>query len=68
MKYKLKEEDEERKVYDDIFKHSEAIKDKFKKTMDTIGTIYGDELENSHFNSKPLFYTLFCILFSSFTH
>lgn len=49
--------------YDDEFKEAEIIKKRFRETMDTISEIYGEELPYSCFNSKPLFYSLFCVIY-----
>lgn len=51
------------KKYDDAFPHMNRIITEFKGTMDMIGGIFQDRLSNSHFNSKPLFYSLFCVLY-----
>lgn len=50
-------------TYDDEFKESDSVKKKFKEVMDTIGDIFGEDLQNSYFNSKPLFYSLFCVIY-----
>ncbi|MEO0131421.1 MAG: DUF262 domain-containing protein [candidate division WOR-3 bacterium] len=51
------------KQYDDKFELKEEIKEKFKKCMDIIGYIYGDQLPNSFFNRIPPFYSLYCVLY-----
>lgn len=51
------------KQYDDKFEQRKEVLNKFKSTMDTIGQIYYESLENSNFRSIPLFYTLFCVIY-----
>jgi len=51
------------KQYDDKFDQRKEVLNKFKSTMDTIGKIYYESLENSNFRSIPLFYTLFCVIY-----
>jgi len=51
------------KKYDDEFTQKKQIEENFKKTIDTIGEIYGNGLANSIFNRSPLFYSLYCIIY-----
>lgn len=51
------------KRYDDEFKNRSIIVNRFQDVINTIGEIFEDDLKVSKFNSKPLFYTIFCIVF-----
>ena len=50
------------KKYDDEFDGREAYKNKFKSIMDKIALIFGDDLKESNFSARPLFYSLFGVL------
>jgi hypothetical protein len=49
--------------YDNKFPDRDKIKERFKKCIDTIGEIYGENLPSSYFNRAPLFYTLYCVIY-----
>jgi len=51
------------KKYDDNFPFKKQIEENFRKTIDTIGEIYGDVLPNSLFSGTPLFYSLYCLIY-----
>lgn len=48
------------RMYDDEFPEQSMVVDRFKQCMDTIGEVMGDRLAASNFNSKHLFYSLYC--------
>lgn len=51
------------KQYDDEFPEQGMVIEKFKQSMDIIGEVIGERLDDSHFNSKHLFYSLFCAIY-----
>lgn len=59
--YKLIEE--YYRKYEDEFPQKEQVEYNFRKTIDTIGEIYGDTLSDSLFRRGPLFYSLYCLIY-----
>ncbi|MDP2749906.1 MAG: DUF262 domain-containing protein, partial [Nanoarchaeota archaeon] len=51
------------KKYDDSFPIMNKVTTEFKKCMDIIGEIFDGHLADSAFNSKPLFYSFFCVIY-----
>jgi hypothetical protein len=51
------------KDYDDKFNQASIIRKQFKECMDYIGEIYNDNLKNSIFSNKTMFYSLFCVVY-----
>jgi len=51
------------KTYDNIFPNRDRHERRFKETIDTIGGIFGDDLQNSVFRATRLFYPLFCAVY-----
>jgi len=51
------------KKYDDDFPLKKQVEESFRKTIATIGQIYGDVLPNSLFSGIPLFYSLYCLIY-----
>lgn len=51
------------KKYDDDFPLRKQVEENFRKTIDTIGQIYGDVLPTSLFRRNPLFYSLYCLIY-----
>lgn len=51
------------RIYDDDFTNSEKYESEFRRTMDTIGEVYGERLPNSNFKRPHMFYTLFTVMF-----
>ena len=49
--------------YDEEFENRKEIEDRFCKTMDYIGNLYGGCFANSRFTSSPLFYSLFVVIY-----
>jgi hypothetical protein len=49
--------------YDDDFPQEEAVKERFKRLIDTIAEIFEDSLIESQFRKSTLFYSLFCALY-----
>ena len=49
--------------YDDSFPGNAKIVNEFKHTIDSIGDIFEDTLENSFFHTREGFYTLFCVIY-----
>ncbi len=47
------------KKYDDTFDKKEKVINRFKENIDTISQLFDGNLSNTHFSSKPLFYSLF---------
>jgi hypothetical protein len=51
------------KRYDDTFSKSRKLRKKFESCILTIQGIFGEELINSAFRKKALFYSLFCAVY-----
>ncbi len=51
------------KDFEEKLPQSEKYTKQFREIMDNISEIYKDELKNSQFNRKPMFYSLFSILY-----
>lgn len=51
------------KKFEEKLPQVEKYRSQFKEVMDTISEIYGDDLKNSKFNLKPLFYSLFSVIY-----
>ena len=51
------------KRYDPSFPNGWVLSGRFRKTMDTIGEIFGDMLGRSSFRRVHMFYTLFCSIY-----
>jgi hypothetical protein len=51
------------KKYDDHFPNRRAHEKRFRETMDVIGGIAGNELQQLKFRAERLFYPLFCAVF-----
>lgn len=49
--------------YDDEFPQKAQIESNFRKTIDTIGEIYGNILPDSLFRGTPLFYSFYCLIY-----
>jgi hypothetical protein len=49
--------------YDDEFPQKDIVELNFRKTIDLMGNIYGDELKSSNFKRPPVFYGLFVSLY-----
>ncbi|MGA1980568.1 MAG: DUF262 domain-containing protein [Sedimentisphaerales bacterium] len=48
--------------FDDVFGKRKYVSDQFKETIDTISEIMGENLSESNFSKKPLFYSLFGVI------
>lgn len=53
------------KRYDEVFKDREKLIERFKKIIDVIGELFSNNLVNSKFHEKGLFFILFCIVYDS---
>ena len=51
------------KDFEEKLPQSEKYTKQFKNIMDSISEIYSDELKDSHFNRRPMFYSLFTVLY-----
>jgi hypothetical protein len=49
--------------YDDEFPSRRIHEKRFRETIDTIGALFGDRLEDSEFSAIRLFYPLFCAVY-----
>jgi hypothetical protein len=49
--------------YDGDFPHQKPVESRFRTVMDTIERVLGDSLKDSQFRKKPLFYSLFCVVY-----
>lgn len=49
--------------FDDDFPDKPLIIERFKSCMDLIGVIMENRLQDSHFSSAPLFYSLYCAIY-----
>jgi hypothetical protein len=49
--------------YDDSFSSRRQLKREFESTLVTIQAMFGEELQESAFSKKALFYSLFCAVF-----
>ena len=53
------------KKYDERFRQAERVKQQFHSTMNTIGQIFSERLSKTPFRRRPLFYSLFCVVYDA---
>lgn len=51
--------------YDDAFADSSRVSKEFEMVINAIGDIYGGKLRSSPFRRKPIFYSLFLVIYDS---
>ncbi|GAJ06152.1 unnamed protein product, partial [marine sediment metagenome] len=52
-------------LYDEEFPQSEQLTERFDKTIDTIGEIFGSQLHNTAYKRIPLFFSLFIFVYDA---